>query len=284
MTLTFPVFSSLQVATPNLPAGSILNLNNNYIQASTDGTVVIEATSNNNGGPLLSWRAASNAWQVHLVEGQFWDNVAISGDGKVLAVDSAPEGLAFPFPYLLDPKLHLTAQVNFPEFQSIREGPTLQIDQSGALLYAVNGAGVDIMDTRTGQLVERVLLAEQTLSGPREVLQTPSKAMAITPTGDEIFLLTTAGLTIVELDSVPPGIGSVTPASGTAGSLVNIRGTGFVAGTSIAVNGISASSSFVDASTLSVTIPAGVQKGTAQFTLTTPDGSKFSLDAAFRVQ
>jgi IPT/TIG domain-containing protein len=276
--------SSLQVTTPNLPAGSIVNLNNNYIQASTDGTVVIEATSNNSGGPLLSWRSASNTWQVHLVEGQFWDNVAISGDGRVLAVGSSPDSLAFPFPYLLDPELHLTAQVNFPEFQSIQEGPTLQIDQSGALLYAVNGAGVDIMDARTGQLRERVLLAEQTLSGPREVLQTPSKAMGITPTGDEVFLLTTAGLTIVDLDSVPLGIGSVTPASGAAGSLVSIRGTGFVAGTSITVNGIPASTSFVDASTLSVTIPTGVQKGAVQFTLTNPDASKFSLDAAFQVQ
>jgi hypothetical protein len=275
--------SSLQVTTPNLPAGSIVNLNNNYIQASTDGTVIIEATSNNSGGPLLSWRAASNTWQVHLVEGQFWDNVATSGDGSVLGVGSSPDSLAFPFPYLLDPQLHLTGQVNFPEFQSIQEGPTLQIDQNGALLYAVNGAGVDIMDARTGQLRERVLLAEQILNGPREVLQTPSKTMAITPTGDQIFLLTTAGLTIVDLDSVPLGIGSVTPASGAAGSLVSIRGTGFVAGTSITVNGISASASFVDASTLSVTIPAGVQKGAAQFTLTTPDGSKFSLDDAFQV-
>jgi hypothetical protein len=276
--------SSLQVTTPNLPAGSIVNLNNDYVQASTDGTVVIEATSNSSGGPLLSWRAASNTWQVHLVEEQFWDNVAISGDGKVLAVDSSPDSLAFPFPYLLDPELDLTAQVNFPEFQSIQEGPTLQLDQSGALLYAVNGAGVDIMDARTGQLRERVLLAEQTLSGPSEVLQTPSKAMAITPAGDQIFLLTTAGLTIVELDSVPLEIGSVTPSSGVAGSLVSIRGTGFVAGTSVTVSGISASASLVDASTLSVTIPAGVQKGAAQFTLTIPDGSKFSLDAAFQVQ
>jgi hypothetical protein len=276
--------SSLIVTTANLPAGSIVGLNNNYIQASADGTVVIVATSNNSGGPLLTWQAASNTWQVHLVEGQFWDNVAISGDGSVLAVDASSDSLAFPFPYVLDPQLHLTAQINFPEFQFIQEGPTLQIDQSGALLYAVNGAGVDIMSARTGQLRERVLLAEPILSGGSELLQTLSRAMAITPAGDQIFLLTTAGLTIVDLDSVPLGIGSVTPASGAAGSLVSVRGTGFVAGTSVTVNGISASAAFVDASTLSVTIPVGVQKGAAQFTLATPDGSKSSLDAAFQVQ
>ena len=276
--------ASLQVTTPNLPAGSMLGLNNNYIQGSMDGTVVVEATSNSSGGPLLSWQAASNTWQVHLIEGQFWDNVAISGDGNVLAVDSSFDSLAFLFPYLLDPQLDLTAQVNFPEFQSIQEGPSIQVDQSGALLYAINGDGVDIIDTRTGQLRERVLLTEQILGGPTEVLQTPSKVMAITPAGDQIFLLTAAGLTVIELDSVPLGIGSVTPASGPAGTVVTVRGTGFISGTSVAVNGITAAVSFVDSSTLKVTVPSAAQKGSAQIVLTNPDNSKFSLDAAFLVQ
>lgn len=275
--------SSFQVTMPTLPSGSLVNLNDNYIEASSDGTVVVEATSNTTGGPILSWQAASNAWQIHLVEGQFWDDAAISGDGNVLAVDSSSDSLSFPFPYLLDPQLDLAAQVNFPDIQSIQEGPSLQIDQSGALLYAVNGAGVDIIDARTGQLRERVLLATRLLSGPTEVLQTPSKVMAITPAGDQIFLLTTAGLTIVDMDSVPLGIGSVTPASGVAGTLVTIRGTGFVAGTTLTVNGSPASTSFVDASTLTATIPNGVQAGPAQFILTTPDNSDFSLDAAFQV-
>ncbi|OLB27170.1 MAG: hypothetical protein DMG42_12100 [Acidobacteria bacterium] len=277
--------SSMQITNPNLPAGSIVNLNNNYIQASAEGTVVLEATSNNSGGPLLSWNAASNTWQVHLVEGQFWDNVAISGDGNVLAVDSSSDSLSFPFPYLVDSGLNMTAQVNFPDIQGIQEGPSLQMDRSGALLYAVNGAGVDIIDARTGQLRERVLLTEPILGGPTEVVPTtPSKVIAITPTGDQIFLLTRSGLTVVDLDSVPLGIGSVTPASGPAGTVVTVRGTGFVTGTSLNVNGTPASASLVDSSTLSVTIPTGVQKGAAQITLKTPDNSQFTLDAAFLVQ
>jgi hypothetical protein len=277
--------SSLQTTTANLPAGSSVNLNNNYIQASLDGTTVAEATSNSSGGPLLSWSAASNTWQVHLVGGQFWDNVAISGDGRVLAVDSSSDSLSFPFPYLLDSGLNLTAQINFPDFQGVQEGPSLQVDQSGALVYAVNAAGVDIVDARTGQLRERVLLTEPILGGPTQVVPTtPSKVMAITPAGDQIFLLTSGGLTVVDLDSVPLGIGSLTPDAGAGGTLVSVRGTGFVNGTSISVNGTPAGVSFVNSSTLSVTIPTGVQKGAAQFTLTNPDGSKFTLEAAFSVQ
>ena len=67
-------------------------------------------------------------------------------------------------------------------------------------------------------------------------------------------------------------------------SLVTVRGTGFVTGTSLNVNGTPASASLVDSSTLSVTIPTGVQKGAAQITLKTPDNSQFTLDAAFLVQ
>lgn len=281
--------STRQVTTASLPAGSLLNLNNNYIQGSADGSSVVVATSNDSGGPLVMWHAAANAWQVYQLgqtvsQFQFWSDAAVSGDGNIVAVNSDPEDSGFPFPYLMDSQLNLICQVNFPEFQSIAEGPSLQLDQSGALLYAVTGEGVDIIEARTGQLRERVLLSEKILFGPTEQLQTPSKTMAITPAGDHIFLLTTAGLTMIDLDSVPLAIGSVTPASGASGTTVTIRGTGFVSGTTVAVNGAPAATSFVDASTLQVVLPNSLPTGAVQFVLTNPDGSKFSLDAAFVVQ
>ncbi len=276
--------SSLQVTTVSLPVGATLDLNNDYIQGSTDGTTVVEATSNNSAGPSLSWQAASNTWQLHLVEGQFWSDVAISADGTVMAANSDPSLSGFPFPYLLDSRLNLTAQVNFPEFQSLPEGPSLQLEQTGALLYAVNPTGVDIINAQTGLLLERVLLTEQILSGPYLVLQTPSKVMAISPTGNQIFLLTTAGLTVVELDSVPLAIGSISPASGPAGTVVTIRGSGFVNKTAAAIDGIPVSVSFIDLSTLRVTIPDGLRTGPAQLKLSNPGGSRFVRDAAIVVR
>jgi IPT/TIG domain-containing protein len=286
---TTPIYSidlaSLQVTTETLPPGSNLNLNNNYIAASADGNIVVEATSNASNGPLLAWDASTTTWQFHVVEGQFWDNIAISGDGNISAVDSSPDSLSFFFPYLFDRLLNLTAQVSFPDFQAVQEGPSLQFDQSGALLYAVvNGIGLDILDARSGQLRERVLLSEQIQSGPIEVLQTPSKVLAVSPSGDQIFLLTTAGLTVVDLDAVPLGIGSVSPSTGTAGTVVTVRGTGFVNGTSATVNGTAAVVSMADSSTLHITIPPGVGPGSTQFILTNPDGSTFALDAAFLMQ
>src|SRR5207302_7429123 len=106
-----------------------------------------------------------------------------AGNGR--PADISSDILNFPSPHLLDSGLNMTAQVNFPDIQGIQEGPSLQMDRSGALLYAVNGAGVDIIDARTGQLRERVLLTEPILGGPTEVVPTtPSKVIAITPTGD----------------------------------------------------------------------------------------------------
>ena len=271
-------------ATTVIPPFGTVSINNDYIQGSADGTVVIEASSNSSGGPLLSWQAATGSWQNHLVEGQFWSDTAISGDGNIAVASTISDSSAFPLPYLFDPQLHLTAQVNSPEFQSAEEGPSVALDQSGALLYSVNPLGVDMIDARTGQVRERLILSEQILLGPTEQLQSPSKTLAITPTGDRIFLLTTAGLTVVTLDSVPLGIGSVTPLAGPPGTVVTVRGTGIVSGTSVTANGIQAVVSYVDSSTLQVTIPATAQPGATQLVLTNPDGSTFSLDAAFLVQ
>lgn len=274
---------SLRVSTANVPFGS-LNLNNNYIQGSLDGTTVVEATSNTDAGPIMSWQAASNTWQVHWLGGLLETTATVSGDGNVLAIGTFGGSFLGTYPRTLDAHLNLTAHVDFPDFAAIQEGPTLQLDQSGALLYAVNGTGVDILDARTGQLRERVVLSEQILGGPTEVLQTAVKVMDITPAGNKIFLLTTAGLTVVELDSVPLGIGSISPGSGPAGTVVTLRGSGLTRETSVRVNGIEAAVSFLDPSTMRVTIPESVHAGAAQFTLRNPEHSKYSLDAAFLVQ
>ena len=60
---------------------------------------------------------------------------------------------------------------------------------------------------------------------------------------------------------------------------MTIRGSGFVSGTSVTINGKSASVSFTDANTLSVVVPA-LSLGAQQVTLTNPDGETVSLDAA----
>ena len=265
-----------QVSVVSLPFGSFLTLNGDFLQGSADGSVLIEATPGDSGGPLMVWTAKTNAWQAGPIGGQFWDDAAVSADGNVLAVSADPGLAGFPFPYLLDPQLHLIAQANFPEFQAIGNGTGIQLDQSGALLYAPTSAGVDIVDARSGQLRERIFLTEQ--------FPNALKLLAISPDGGQIFLATTSGLTVVQLDSVPLGIGSVTPAMGSSGTTIALRGTGFVSGTTAKTNGISANASFIDSSDFQITVPTSLSKGAIRIELDNPDGSSFALDDAFTIE
>jgi len=129
---------------------------------------------------------------------------------------------------------------------------------------------VDIFDVRHGDLRERVYLSEQFL--PEEQAQ---NGLAIDQTGQNIFLLTSTGLTIDTLDNVPLSIGSLSPTSGASGSTITIRGSGFAQQTTATCNGSNATVTFVDADTLQLALPASLARGPVSITLANPDGSTY---------
>lgn len=277
-----PSLESLDLGTLQATPINALTFNGfDDVASSADGSTVVVAVPGSTAGGLGVWQASTNTWSTRDVEGQFWLDATVSADGNLFAYTEDPNISGFPFPYISDPQLDLTAQSNYPEFETLASNPGIQFDQTGALLYAPTAAGVDIIDARAGQLRERIYLAEGQISPNLQVAQ---KLMTVTPAGDTVFIATTAGLTVIELDAVPLGIGSVTPSTGSAGTALTIRGTGFVGGTTVTMNGSSATASFVDASTLDVTVPASLSSGAVQIVLTNPDGSTYSLDAGFRVQ
>jgi hypothetical protein len=113
--------------------------------------------------------------------------------------------------------------------------------------------------------------------------------LAVDETGARLFALTStdgtpqnAGLTVVQLASVPLAIGSLTPVSGPAagGTPLTIRGSGFQSGMTAKLGGISAAVVFKDTNTLTLTAPA-TSSGPQQLILSNPDGETVSLDAAF---
>ncbi len=118
---------------------------------------------------------------------------------------------------------------------------------------------VDIYDVEHHEIRERVLLSEKFL--PQEAAQ---NALAIDPTGQDIYVLTASGLAIVTLDSVPLSIGSVPPNSGAGGTLITIRGSGFTQQTTATCNGIAATVTFVDADTLHLVLPTSLASGPVQ--------------------
>lgn len=113
-------------------------------------------------------------------------------------------------------------------------------------------------------------------------MQSVTNAMAIDANGQNIYLITNAGLTVVKLVSAPLAVGSVSPTSAFPGTTITVLGSGFQTGTSVSANGSPASSTFVNANTLQVVVPA-LGAGPVQITTTNSTGETYSLDNAFTV-
>ncbi|MGC2333201.1 MAG: IPT/TIG domain-containing protein [Candidatus Acidiferrales bacterium] len=218
-------------------------------------------------GPAL-WNASTDQFiSTNLVN----DDGTASGDGVWFASDYS----------LLDSEMLQHNSVQVPEFFAddftiSPNGAVVgeKMNASGSLLYIPLRDGVDMVDTNHGSWAGRILLTEQ--------MPVVQNAMALDEAGSRLFLITNAGLTVVQLGAAPLSIGYLNPGTGPAagGTTVTLRGSGFETGTTVTVGGTSVTSSFVDGSTLTFVTPSG-NTGGARVTLQNPDGTTYSLDAAF---
>ena len=266
------------IATPRNDLPFFVQVSGEPMSQSGDGTKVFVATPGDSGGYAMMWSAVSDSWEAHNVGGAyelFWNDVAAARDGNVFAINNAAEISDFPFPIFFDSQLNQISQLGIESIFAALNQPGTAVHDSGALLYSSTDLGVDIIDVRHGALAERILFNEQDafLSG----------SLVVDDPGEKIFLITNAGLTIIELDAVPLSIGSVTPSSGSSGTVVQVRGSGFQAATTASFNGTTAATKFVDADTLQVTVPS-ITSGPVQIILLNPDGTSYKLDAAYTVQ
>ena len=115
--------------------------------------------------------------------------------------------------------------------------------------------------------------------------------LAVDENGQRLFAITSsdgsaqhAALTVVQLASVPLGIGTISPAiaSAAGGTNLTIRGSGFQNATTVSLNGKAATVSYKDINTLTVVTPS-LATGPQRITITNPDGEIVSLDAAITV-
>lgn len=142
------------------------------------------------------------------------------------------------------------------------------LNPSGSLLFV---DGLVVLDVRHGTVAMRIALPNGA---------SPS-AMALDETGNRLFALSANGISIIQLYEAPLSIGSLAPGTGSAGTTVTIRGSGFESGTAVNFGSTSAAAAFVDSMTLQVTVPSSLPSGPVQINLTNPDGSHYALDAAF---
>jgi hypothetical protein len=245
-----------------------------YGAASADGSTIVYAASSltqfgvSPSGPEYVWRysASADAFSGPVIfNDQPWMlglQPAVDGDGGVIAI---PQGI-------------LDAQ-QLPNVNILTAEVIAEINGTGSLLYGVGSEGSQIVlsDTHNG----RNLLMLQAQNTPGTVIG-GYQPLAIDPTGTKILLGLQSGLAYFDLDVVPLAVGTITPVSAASGATIQVRGSGFVAGTTVKIGGLNAKCSFVDAQTLSCAVPA-LGSGSASISLSNPDGQTYSFENALVV-
>jgi hypothetical protein len=246
-----------------------------YVSSSRDGSKVVFGASVSGGGGWCFYDPGSNTYRFARFNQS--GGAAAAGDGNVFAAGfgiTDDQGTLLNTIALPDP-FYPVQLPGAPQGNGNLAHNLEKMNDSGSLLYVPFQNSVDILDVSHGILSRRVTLSEQI---PQII-----DVLAIDTTGQNIYAITNAGLTIIQLNAAPLSIGSVTPAAGSAGTTITIRGSGITSGTTVAFNGSVASVHFVDAGTLRATAPP-VAAGPVQIMLTDPSGGTYILDDAFIAQ
>jgi hypothetical protein len=244
--------------------------------ASIDGSTVVLTTTDISGDQNIAiYNAASNKWVGSLSPENFGGNAAVSANGG--SIDSGGR--------LLDSNGSVLGSLAWQDvFQSPGQSlslPLEKIPDGESLVYMPRGSSstrpscVDIYDINQGTLLRRLNLTEE--------IQQVTDSLAVDAYGENIFLITNAGLTIVQLRAAPLSIGKVTPNPAAAGTKITISGSGFQSGMTVKVGAISVTPTVVDANTIQATVPS-LLSGSAQMTVSNPTGDTYTLDNALVVQ
>ncbi len=279
------------VQTP--PQSAVANLTGApLLQADAAGDRVFISFVTPPGGPLGIWGATVNNFQMSGTT-EATSDLAVAADGTFLAtVVNGSFEIRSVNSALQMALVNTFAVPGLAQVPNRVSAPGIALHPSGALVYqpfltgppstaGIQG-GVDIMDAHTGQLRLRVFLPEPLTMLSTDIDGLHGQFLAVDENGQRIFALTMSGLTVVQLASVPLGIGTVSPASGPAagGTTLTVRGSGFQTGTTATIGGTPATATFKDMNTLTVLAPP-LPPGPQQLVLTNPDGETAALAAAF---
>ena len=262
------------------------------LEGTAAGDHVFVAFGSAPGAPLAEWSAASPNQFATAAANSAAIDLGASADGAIFALQTAAslEIRNASLALFGDSASYELARVPGRAFV-----PGVAIHPSGALVYqpfltgqpgqpGVRG-GIDIFDAHSGVLRMRILLPQQFLT---DVDALHGEFLTIDETGQRLFAITStdgtpqnAGITIVQLASLPLAIGTVTPSAvpASGGAVLTVRGSAFQSGASVTIGGKSASVTVKDASTLTVTVPP-LLAGPQRITITNPDGASATLDDA----
>jgi hypothetical protein len=143
------------------------------------------------------------------------------------------------------------------------------VDPTGALLYLPYPGNIVLFDAHTGETRENIAL-------PHLMFDLFNGAIALDETGTQIFYTSSQGLTVLQMDTLPLAVGSVT----SSGSTWTIAGTGFSSATLLTVDGTAVATQLVDGEHLQASSAPSLSAA-HQITLSNPDGHTYTYDAAY---
>ena len=128
------------------------------------------------------------------------------------------------------------------------------------------------LDVHIGRLVEYVVLPDS--------IPLNMNGLTLDETGTRLFLISSTGITVAELNRVPLSAGTVTPAARVSGTTLTIRGSGFENGAVASFGTVQGSVTPIDSNTLHVVVPV-LPAGPVRLTVRLSDGRQYSIDDAF---
>ena len=258
----------------DLTSHAINFVSNNHIyipyrlMATRDGSKVLCEC-----GSLGLWDAGTDAWTFSNFQTA---SAAISGDGNVIAQRD----------YITNPQLTIIGQLanwDFLPVPNSLSGIWDVLNSSGSLVYKVDQSasppkGIQILDVNHGDLKEWIELSES-------VAIASEHPLLVDPSGQNLYVLTQSGFTALHFAFVPLSAANVIPNQGPAsgGITITIRGSGFESGSHALLNGVPATTTFVDSQTLTAVTPP-MSPGVVQLKIQNPDGQIYTLDNFFTVQ
>ena len=263
---------SAAVSNPFACGFSIVNLPA-ALQSTADGTAAMISTLAEGGTCLYS--SKTNTFTLGPGAASFF-GATIAADGNIAAVGNEFSDLSGNALGLIGrPVVFYGSQTpyalnNYPNNTLLMP----RLNASGSLYFWAFPNYFEIIDVPTGTLRMRFSLSE--------TVQNVEAPIAVDSAGQQVFLITSAGLTVVDLGTAPLSIGHLTPNGGVAGTQIQVRGSGFVTGATVLVGGQSATVTVVDESTLNLAIPS-VASGAQDLTIKNPDGGTYTLKSAIAI-
>ena len=234
--------------------------------ASADGSVIAFGGS---GFCIYNSLTQTFSGNVNVSQGS-QSGAAVSGDGNVVAAMWT----------LLDATENVVGSVARPDlfYNSYVSGETGYsflfqpvLNASGSLYYMPSQDFFDIVDVKHGLLRMRFSITEQI----SDILA----PIAIDSGGRHVYLVTNMSLTIVDLGSAPLSIGHLSTSTAAPETQINVRGSGFASSTTATIGGMTASVTFTDENTITLTVPS-ITSGPANIVLTNSGGTTYTLQNA----